>query len=407
MAADTAGAPRPGVMSGRRASSACSSASSPGEARVVAGRAAAICRTRPGYRPGDYGMAISTIHEARFVLFDDDTQVGVHHELRRPVGRVHGGLLHVRADARAVRRHLPARRRLRRPSGPGGGAGVHPRRPADRGRVRPELRRHGEGDPQGAAGERRVPAGARPSRCRRRRCSIRRCSRCSTRPPTDGRRRQHRASPCQITSPARERWPNRSPTSPTSTRSRARNAPGRLVLVMNTLPFAQPSDLLLGRAHLPIPAAPAHARPAARARRRSPSATASSCSTASSPRSTTPTDGPASTRTGSCTTPAGDTVALRGERRARRRGARRAGVRRTPLGSVHHGCPGRAEDDRHRRAGLHRSQLDLPRRQERPQPRRRARHRAARTAPSWSLSSPRRSPGAASTCGSSGSGAPR
>ena len=27
-----------------------------------------------GYRPGDYGMAISSIHEARFVLFDDDTR---------------------------------------------------------------------------------------------------------------------------------------------------------------------------------------------------------------------------------------------------------------------------------------------------------------------------------------------
>ena len=29
----------------------------------------------PGYRPGDYGMAIQTIHEARFVMFDDDTQL--------------------------------------------------------------------------------------------------------------------------------------------------------------------------------------------------------------------------------------------------------------------------------------------------------------------------------------------
>ncbi|HVQ18742.1 MAG TPA: hypothetical protein VMT27_06860 [Actinomycetes bacterium] len=29
----------------------------------------------PGYRPGDYGMAIKTIHEARFVLFDDDTRL--------------------------------------------------------------------------------------------------------------------------------------------------------------------------------------------------------------------------------------------------------------------------------------------------------------------------------------------
>ena len=29
----------------------------------------------PGYRPGDYGMAIQTIHEARFVLFEDDTRL--------------------------------------------------------------------------------------------------------------------------------------------------------------------------------------------------------------------------------------------------------------------------------------------------------------------------------------------
>jgi hypothetical protein len=29
----------------------------------------------PGYRPGDYDVAIATIHEARFVLFDDDTRL--------------------------------------------------------------------------------------------------------------------------------------------------------------------------------------------------------------------------------------------------------------------------------------------------------------------------------------------
>jgi hypothetical protein len=29
----------------------------------------------PGYRPGDYELAIKTIHEARFVLFDDDTRL--------------------------------------------------------------------------------------------------------------------------------------------------------------------------------------------------------------------------------------------------------------------------------------------------------------------------------------------
>ena len=29
----------------------------------------------PGYRPGEYNMAVATIHEARFVLFDDDTRL--------------------------------------------------------------------------------------------------------------------------------------------------------------------------------------------------------------------------------------------------------------------------------------------------------------------------------------------
>ncbi|MGO4603404.1 hypothetical protein [Terrabacter sp. 2YAF2] len=29
----------------------------------------------PGYRPGDYEMAIANIHEARFVMFDDDTRL--------------------------------------------------------------------------------------------------------------------------------------------------------------------------------------------------------------------------------------------------------------------------------------------------------------------------------------------
>jgi len=29
----------------------------------------------PGYRPGDYEVAVATIHEARFVMFDDDTRL--------------------------------------------------------------------------------------------------------------------------------------------------------------------------------------------------------------------------------------------------------------------------------------------------------------------------------------------
>jgi hypothetical protein len=49
--------------------------------RVLSGHAGDLRRSllelqdTPGYRPGDYGMAIGTIHEARFVLFDDDSRL--------------------------------------------------------------------------------------------------------------------------------------------------------------------------------------------------------------------------------------------------------------------------------------------------------------------------------------------
>jgi hypothetical protein len=37
--------------------------------------ALAALQDTPGYKPGDYKMAIGTIHEARFVPFDDDTRL--------------------------------------------------------------------------------------------------------------------------------------------------------------------------------------------------------------------------------------------------------------------------------------------------------------------------------------------
>src|SRR4051794_39890004 len=49
--------------------------------RVKAGEGASLrtaltaLQDTPGYRPGDYGIAVSSIHEARFVLFDDDTRL--------------------------------------------------------------------------------------------------------------------------------------------------------------------------------------------------------------------------------------------------------------------------------------------------------------------------------------------
>jgi hypothetical protein len=46
----------------------------PGEAGNLRAALTAL-RDTPGYRPGDYGMAVATIHEARFVLFDDDRQL--------------------------------------------------------------------------------------------------------------------------------------------------------------------------------------------------------------------------------------------------------------------------------------------------------------------------------------------
>ena len=46
----------------------------PGEGEIVRAALQKLQDT-PGYRPGDFGMAVATIHEARFVLFDDDRQL--------------------------------------------------------------------------------------------------------------------------------------------------------------------------------------------------------------------------------------------------------------------------------------------------------------------------------------------
>jgi hypothetical protein len=46
----------------------------PGQENAIREAVEAL-QVSPGYRPGDYDLPIAVIHEARFVLFDDDTRL--------------------------------------------------------------------------------------------------------------------------------------------------------------------------------------------------------------------------------------------------------------------------------------------------------------------------------------------
>ena len=81
----------------------------------------------PGYRPGDYGMAITTIHEARFVLFDDDTRLAFITSFDGPWDAYMEDFFTSGPTLALFDVDLPAHGGLRRPAGPGGGEGVHPR----------------------------------------------------------------------------------------------------------------------------------------------------------------------------------------------------------------------------------------------------------------------------------------
>jgi hypothetical protein len=67
-------AARPGLMVGSTSEFSLFFRVKPGEGEHLRAALRDLQDT-PGYRPGDYGMAVSTIHEARFVLFDGDTQL--------------------------------------------------------------------------------------------------------------------------------------------------------------------------------------------------------------------------------------------------------------------------------------------------------------------------------------------
>ena len=74
MATTASGASGPGVTVGPTSEFSLFFRVKPGDGESLRAALRDLQDT-PGYRPGDYGMAVSTIHEARFVLFDDDTRM--------------------------------------------------------------------------------------------------------------------------------------------------------------------------------------------------------------------------------------------------------------------------------------------------------------------------------------------
>ena len=74
MSTHAVGMPRPGVSVGSTSEFSLFFRVKPGHEDALREAVGALQRT-PGYRPGDYDLPIATIHEARFVLFDDDTRL--------------------------------------------------------------------------------------------------------------------------------------------------------------------------------------------------------------------------------------------------------------------------------------------------------------------------------------------
>src|SRR3954447_25505927 len=74
MATPATGTSRPGATVGPTSEFSLFFRVKPGEGEALRDALAALQDT-PGYRPGDYDVAIKTIHEARFVLFDDDMRL--------------------------------------------------------------------------------------------------------------------------------------------------------------------------------------------------------------------------------------------------------------------------------------------------------------------------------------------
>jgi hypothetical protein len=74
MSASDASTARPGLQVGPTSEFSLFFRVKPGEGENLR-KALRDLQDTPGYRPGDYGMAVATVHEARFVLFDNDRQL--------------------------------------------------------------------------------------------------------------------------------------------------------------------------------------------------------------------------------------------------------------------------------------------------------------------------------------------
>src|SRR5215212_6533448 len=74
MASPAIDTPRPGLAVGPTSEFSLFFRVIPGHGETLRAALRDLQNT-PGYRPGDYGMAVTTIHEARFVLFDEDTRL--------------------------------------------------------------------------------------------------------------------------------------------------------------------------------------------------------------------------------------------------------------------------------------------------------------------------------------------
>jgi len=74
VATPASGTARPGLQAGPTTEFTLFFHVKPGEAASLR-QALQTLQETPGYRPGDHGMAIASIHEARFALFDDDTRL--------------------------------------------------------------------------------------------------------------------------------------------------------------------------------------------------------------------------------------------------------------------------------------------------------------------------------------------